>query len=69
MIDEYELPTPGICSPTFGGPHHDILYVVSATLDIDFDAGAIRGRLQRPAGNLFALRGLHKGFAARKPRV
>lgn len=59
VVEEIPLPTPFITSPSFGGPHNDILFVPSAILPVDFITSEIGEPLhEKPAGDLFLIRGL-----------
>lgn len=61
------MPTTSVTAPAFGGPNHDILFVPSVSFEVTFSNGIPGDKLKKPAGNVFAVRGLlHKGDPPRK---
>lgn len=59
VIGEYELPTPFVGSPTFGGPDNDILFVPSSKAPINFITNEVGEPVSTPlAGDLLIIRGL-----------
>lgn len=70
LVNEIQLPTELILSPTFGGPNLDELFVGSGTLPVDFISGMSLNRTLTPsAGSLFRITRLGaKGYAGNRFR-
>lgn len=67
VVETYELPTPLTALPTIGGPNHDILFVPTASLNVNFVTGVIGGKLDGDAGSLFMITGIAPGRPERLP--
>lgn len=69
VVEEIQLPTPYLYSPTFGGRDHDTLFVPTGSIGAHFNAAAFGGTLPKPAGDLFMIRGIKDGKTVRHPQL
>lgn len=67
MVQTYNLPTPLTSLPSIGGPNHDILFVPTASLNVNFVTDMIGGKLDGDAGSLFMITGIDQGRPERIP--